>query len=1150
MSIASGVMATKLLPPLADTSFVERPRLLDLLSQNQHGRIILLTAPAGYGKTVLMLQITRNSKTPVVWCQLDWYDNDPAVFLQYLVEGLRRHLPDFGKEVLEITSRGGVAANLRLLVTSLVNELADRAGAGLVLALDDYHVIREETVHRLLQEFLHHLPPALHVLIASRTALPFSLAHRALTGQVVAIRTDELRFTRREIGLFLAGRHLTVSDEIVEALESRTAGWPAALRLAGICVPDANTALLRAGAQEIYDYLAAEVLEQQPENVRSFLLATSVLTTMTPESCNFVLQRTDSRLRLESLDKQQLFLIRLGGATGQERAYRYHDLFRAFLLDRLGAERSVLMRRAGLYAWQLGDFEGAMEYLVGAGAHEEAAEAVREGGKEALRRGRWQTVARWLESLSREQVAGTPWLALYQAEVELYRGRPNEAEAWVAKGEAFFAAREDPVGLAESRLLRARILRARGCYQESLELLERAEPHLPPESKGRRFDLPLEKSLILFLTGRFHEAEALLAGELDKAEREAASEKVVEKAGGGDGYTIAHLSEALANVYYVQGNYAKALRLYRQAEEVSPERVLPGYYAQDNIATIYQDWGEIDRAFEYAKRNVEIKENLGLTETLPSAYLQLAMILADKGQFKLAEEYHDRAISLAREHGAARFYLVLNLAFLARCLGMQGRWVEARANAEEALAEARTTQSGLALALCQEVGAPVFVQMGSVREGVEMLREGTLALDRMGFIKAASNGYAGLASIALTVGDLKAARECAERCLVLAARMNNVHPFLTSFDMLQPVVRLGLESGIEPTFIQRLLVRIGARSLDLLVGLTVHPDPEVRRRAVLPLAEIGGAQAKKAMRPLLDDQDEEVRQLSWAAAQRLGISAAVNTVAKDASLPVKTFLHFECLGPLRVFAGGVEINEARWRTTQTRDLLAYLLHSGGPVSKERILEDLWPESDPRKVSALFHTTLYYLRQTLAELCYRRDLILYRNGRYQLRPGCYDADYRSFEALVSAATSGDNTPEATAAWLEEAVALYRGDYLEDMDYDWILAAREGWKRAHMEARERLGKLYLQAKKHARAITHLRVLTEVNPFAEEAHRLLMTVYAAAGDRLALRKQYRTLVTILNEELGLSPSRESRELYQRLSGSRPSRQQLSAQQRKRSG
>lgn len=187
----------------------------------------------------------------------------------------------------------------------------------------------------------------------------------------------------------------------------------------------------------------------------------------------------------------------------------------------------------------------------------------------------------------------------------------------------------------------------------------------------------MEKSLSLFFTGSYAEAEKLLTASYAAAQQN------------GDTYAMVHTLEGLGNIYYVQGNYAKALQAYRKAAHLLPEHVVPIFYMQDNIPAILQDWGELEQALEHAKRSVVIRENFGITEALPSAYAQLASLYADYGNWQLAEKYYNQAILLIRENNGDRFFLVLNPVLWAQCLGLQNRWIEARAKAEEALSEAR-----------------------------------------------------------------------------------------------------------------------------------------------------------------------------------------------------------------------------------------------------------------------------------------------------------------------------------------------------------------------------------------------------------------------------------------------------------------------------
>ena len=876
------------------------------------------------------------------------------------------------------------------------------------------------------------------------------------------------------------------------------------------CLASTST-LKQAGTKEIYDYLATEILERQPLSVQRFLLTSSVLEIMTAAHCDQLLERNDSREMLDYMEQQQLFLVPL---AGENPSYRYHQLFREFLLDRLGSERFALLRRCAVLAWGAGELDRAVELLIAGGYTEDSLELIKEASNQALRRGRWQTVRRWLEPIPDASLARDPWLSLFRASLEVYQNRLIEAEQWAGKAVVLFQAVQDKIGLVESRFIQARIQRSRGKHRESLVLMEQAEALLSPEEKKFRLDLVLEKFIILGENGYFDEAEALL------------SEALVTARQVNDGYLVTHLLEALGNIYFQQGKYSKALQCYKEGVAASPDQILPGYYMQDYVAIIYRDWGDLDRAFEYIQRSVALKEKYGLNEALPTAYLQLAAIYVDRGELRLGEEYYYRAIDLLREEKGDRLFTKLSLAYLSRCLGLQGRWLEARAKAEEALSG--EVQPLLLPAVRQAIAAIIFVRTGSIREGRRMLQETVTILERVGVKNYLCYAYAELAWYYLTSGEPAAAREATAKSLKLAAENNFVIHFLTYFDWLHPVLRLALENNLEVTFVQRILARLGERSLNILFDLASHPDRNVRLRTISPLAEIGGDRAQAALRKFKADPDLELRQAVILVTERLNIGVSgAEPGTKGSSL------EFQVFGPLRIMLNGVEVTPINWRTSKARDLLAFLLHRGEPVTRETILEELWSDADPEKVANHFHTIIYFLRRILGKAGLP-DLVIYNNQCYQLGPvNNPDTDRRLFQTLVAAGLRQKTLSEEACNYLERAVAIYRGDYLKDLDYTWLISTREYLKSLLHDARLRLAHFYLEQRNYHQAISHLYSLVELNPLSEEIYRLLMTAHAALGKQQAVQEQYQSLSALLQKELGLTPSPETRELYYKLIG-----------------
>lgn len=238
----------------------------------------------------------------------------------------------------------------------------------------------------------------------------------------------------------------------------------------------------------------------------------------------------------------------------------------------------------------------------------------------------------------------------------------------------------------------------------------------------------------------------------------------------------------------------------------------------------------------------------------------------------------------------------------------------------------------------------------------------------------------------------------------------------------------------------------------------------------------------------------------------------------------------QMFGPIRVFYADEEINASQWRTVKSRHLLAYLAHQNKPVSTDQIIEDLWPYVDPDKALSLFHTTLYYLRRLLQQFT-SEEMIIRGSKRYQLHPERVVIDRYQFEDIAHPALEKEMTP-ALAEQLEAAVLLYRGDYLEDLDYQWVMPVQEKLRSLNMEIRQKLAAYYLDNKMPNKALLHLQQLMALNPYSEINLKLLLTAYADKGDHSAVIKQYTAFARNIRKELGLQPSAEIKRFFANLS------------------
>jgi LuxR family maltose regulon positive regulatory protein len=445
------LLQTKLFAPRVTRELVHRPRLTELLGDQLGGgawpSLLLVSAPAGFGKSTLLAQALLGGsgpgRAPVAWLSLDSGDSDPTTFWAYVLAALRTALPTVGGSAQVLLESPG-STPITTVLTTLLNDLAAAADDEVVLVLDDYHVISTPEVHEAMTFLVEHLPPQLHLVLATRSDPPLPLARLRARGQLAEIRAADLRFNEEETAAYFDGMGLRLSAVDVATLDSRTEGWVAALQLAALSLRGRDDAAgfiqgFAGDDRHVVDYLVEEVVHRQPDDVRDFLLRTSVLTRLSGPLTDAVTGRRDGRAMLETLDRGNLFLVRL---DEQRRWYRYHHLFadmlQAQLLDEQPGEVPELHRRASAWHEQDGDTTAAIDHALAAGDAERAAGLVELSIRPMGKDRREAQLRRWMEALPDEVFAARPVLAngyvgalMSTGEVRGVEPRLQIAEQWV-----------------------------------------------------------------------------------------------------------------------------------------------------------------------------------------------------------------------------------------------------------------------------------------------------------------------------------------------------------------------------------------------------------------------------------------------------------------------------------------------------------------------------------------------------------------------------------------------------------------------------------------------------------------------------------------------------------------------------------------------
>jgi LuxR family maltose regulon positive regulatory protein len=660
------LLATKLYIPQPHGSLVPRPRLLARLDGGLAGRLTLISAPAGSGKTTLLGDWLQHSPRMVAWLSLDAGDRDPGVFLRYLVAALQTLAPG-AAATTALLLQTPQPPPLPVLLAGLANELV-ALPAGSILVLDDYHVLEGTAIRDVMTFLLEHLPPALHLVVASREdpALPLARlrARRALT----ELRAADLRFTAEEAAAFLTevmGLPLAPAD--IAALEARTEGWIAGLQLAALAMQDrADTGgfiqAFTGSNRFIVDYLAEEVFARQPDHLQTFLLQTAILERMCGPLCDAVLlgndeagpppgatfdQHSYSQPLLEELERANLFLVPL---DNDRRWYRYHHLFAEVLRGRLltgdgGAIAATLHRRAATWYETNGYLADAMEHALAGADYDRAGRLIHAKVQGVLPPGDMPVLLRWFAALPEDLIHGQPQLSVDYAWALAAVGRLDTAAQYAQTAQRMLqpdgadAAAAEPATralLGDIATVFAYVAGSRGDVARTIALLQQARTLWPETTAGKHI------ASTLFLAQAYTIAEDFPAAYDAFAEAEAAS-----RAAGNPFLALTALIN-LATIEIQQGRLRQAAGTCRRALQLDDLRDQPLMgLAHTGMGIVACEWNDLAGAREHLERGIALLE-LGGDSRVMLAYSELAHVHQARGDLSAVQAVFARAEETGR----------------------------------------------------------------------------------------------------------------------------------------------------------------------------------------------------------------------------------------------------------------------------------------------------------------------------------------------------------------------------------------------------------------------------------------------------------------------------------------------------------------------
>jgi len=1066
---SSLLLNTKFSPPPGSGN-LPRPYLIQWLDNHSQRRLILISAPPGYGKTTLLAEFLSGHVGPAAWYQLEASDSDPTVFLTYFIESIRRARlganisGDIGQNAQALLDSAETGISPRRIMTVLINELAEQVSAPLLLVLEDYHFVASPIVHHLVDFFLENLPPPLHVIISTRADPPLSLARYRARGFMAELRANELRFRDDEIATLLCRDVPGLSPESLNLLCEKTEGWAAALQIvrSSLTGQDAEAAheiiaSLSGSHRYIFEYLAGEIFRRQSQERQNFLLQTAILSHMDAASCNAVGGIDNAQVMLEELESQNLFLTSL---DAERQWYRYHFLFREFLLSKLNREYAdqiiSLERRAGAYFEAQSEFETAFLHYASSKDYQSAARVASSFASDYVERGRVEVLHRYLDMLPLDTLQANPELLLQHGNAHCRLGEAGLAIASYENARSCFEAQNNKSGNSRALTRLAEVHRAQGNYRQADTLAIQALEAAPANDHTARAKalMALAKSTG-FLSGMDRGQELA-----ELAVMEARKSNLLSP------LSRASFLQSLGQICWWHGDPQSAVEYAKEALLLAPFEFSP-IAAQACLLLVspHLYWREFETALHYAERGLEIAQTLHLNELLPAAYTALGNVLTRRGETARAEASLRQSVELAQQLGMASYEQLMATGYLAYNLYSQGRVDEAWQLAEGVLWAYTGNPDAYEAFVCRSVLADIALEKNQLNHAETLFNELAQIGQRRQFRIPLAMVYFGLAYIHLVTDQKESGLEHAYKALELIEPTRAIQLFIDQGERSRVVCTALKESGLVSPFLERVLENLPGKRKQLPIVFADH---------------------------------------------------LVITV--------------KCLGSFRVFAGNQEITQERWVSGKARDLLAYFVtFRGEHILAERAFDAIWAEKTGRGLTA-FHTALSRLRSALKTGENSPRPVLVEAGEYRLDAARFSIDVDEFDTALAKARVARND-EIAARFLEQAINLYKGEYLQNLYYDWLFPERRRLVQAYLGALSALAEHHFTHKRYTRSLELFERALRVDNLQEDVHCQALKVYAALGDRAGLLNQYQEMKNIFAKELDMEPLQSTTVLFKSL-------------------
>ncbi len=1068
------IIRTRITAPRRRGELVARQRLTNLLSELIEKRLVLVSAPAGYGKTSLLVDFVNRCPLPVCWYTIDRLDFDPLQFIAYFSAAISQRFPAFGLRISAALSNVQGQLDVDFAATVLINEIYDTIPEHFLLVLDDYHLVNDSLeVRHFISRFLQDAEENCHLVLTSRSLLSLpDLPMMAARSEVGGISFEELAFTADEIqSLYQQSQHEKLSQDIAEEIRTRSEGWVTGIVLASQMKTKDTVArerLARVSRFGLDDYFL-QLLNQIPSDLRMFLLWSSLLEEFNIERCSQVLEsalgiRNAPWLEwMSTIQKNNLFVM----PVGEEGDWlRYHPLFLEFLQVLVFRERPeearAIERRMAEICIQNSQWDRAFSIYRRLDLTEDLVKLIETAEPDIITGGRITTLSAWLDALPAEVLNTRPFIIALQGYIAMVLGDNNLAMTLFDQAVGAMNLPGDRIHLARTLSLRSRVHYLKGQLDAAISDANECMQLVNKDLDQRKLmgDALRSIGLCYFLKGKLQDALTWLGDAL----------KIMQSINDYKNQAVINLEMGLA--YENLGDYARSKEKYTSALQYWQQVENPVWLSNllNNLGVLEQMMGNYEQAIKSFDRGLEFARSCNYIRMEAYLLTGIADIYAELQVDEQADQIYQMASAIAnraQEH-FLQVYISVQSAALA---GQRGDFISGYQLIKQAQDQVAPQGSEMEYYLCELEYCGLKILENKANEIIPRLEKACTYFTKEGH---------------------KVQHEKAHLYLILAYQMNSqTEKIMENF--------LYLLTSLDGEFLPVSLIATAARHQSRLEACKVNY--------------------------LHDEFSRFQNEVQRFQERRPSLRRHLRENARLVPFAPPT-LFIRSLGRMQVLVDKHVVTSSEWQTQAARDLFFMLLAKPEGMTKEEVSLIFWPDASPEEVKFRFKNTVYRLRRAVGKnsVVLEQDIYRFNNNLD------YEYDVELFlKECVLANQSQD--PMQKLTHFREAIKHYRGTYLSEIDETWVLASREYLRQNYLNILMQVSKIYLEFSNYDLAQEYCQRLLNEDNLLEDAHRLAIRIYAAMGNRAGMVRQYQRCVEVLEREINAAPSIQTQNLYQEL-------------------